>query len=195
MRRQELRSAGEWLPEGWDSDLSTKDWTSGQRLCSRGAGASDKEVGGTKRSSAPRFSARRWRRAPRRSGSHCRKHKREDTRLAPAPFSLLPSSRSPQTWGGRLQGQRGVKFSACLAFSGCLRNSPFLRPPCCPGKAATDTHGAHEPTRLQRARKSRGGRNEGGPRASQHPQRARHNPVTILEGTNHNPQPRGLPAG
>ena len=48
MRRQELRSGGERLPEGWDSDLSTKDWTSGPRLCSRGAGARDKEVGGTK---------------------------------------------------------------------------------------------------------------------------------------------------
>ena len=53
VRWQERPSGREWLPEGWDSGLSTKDWTSGQWMCSQVAGASDKEPGETKWSSAP----------------------------------------------------------------------------------------------------------------------------------------------
>lgn len=171
-RRQELRSGRERPPEGWDSDLSTKDWTSGQRLCSRGAGASDKEAGGTSGALPPGsqlgdgggplgargVTARSvnektsgW---PRHRFHYCRRH------------GLLKR-------GAGVPRDRGEQNTLLVQpFQGASGTAPSSGLPAAREKWPQ----AHAATRLHRARKSRGGRNEGGPRASQHPQRA----VTIL---------------
>lgn len=48
VRVWELPLGGAGSLRGWDSGLSTKHWASGQWLCSQVAGASDKDLGGTR---------------------------------------------------------------------------------------------------------------------------------------------------
>lgn len=157
VRWQEFPSGRERLSKGWASCLCTQDGTSGQWMHSQVAGAGDKELGGAQAELCPRDSRPVDQGGPLSSRGATKRSERRVNEKPPTrplePFSLLPLSWSPQTWGGRPR-DRGKRETPRLASSGCLGSSPSLGPHYCPGKLITDTHGTHELTRPHRAQKS-----------------------------------------